>query len=133
MRWEERRRWFRLASHLRCPLQYVQQHTTSTELLEWEKYLEESTNEFHREDTFLMQIALEIRRSWVKDPMKPRLEDFSVKFSNKKSEVPELEEDEDDEEETKPVETDMRTQYIEASKAKWAGIVSIPQPPKANE
>lgn len=73
--------WFRLASHLGVPLQELQEKTTSTEYIEWMEFLERDINSFHREDYFLANLALEVRRSWVANPNQEKLKTFLLRFS----------------------------------------------------
>lgn len=62
-------------------VQRAQFEITSTEFVDWVAYLdEEETNKVHREDYYFANIAAEIRRSYVKNPMKVKLESFLMKF-----------------------------------------------------
>jgi len=61
----------------------AQYEISSTEFLEWITYLDEDANRFHREDYYLAQIAAEIRRSFVKEPIKVKIESFLMKFKRK--------------------------------------------------
>jgi len=63
--------------------QRCQEETSSTDFVLWMEYLEGKINAFHREDYFLAQIAAEIRRSFVKNPKKVKLDDFLLKFKDK--------------------------------------------------
>jgi len=83
----ERKFWYQLASHLHLPLQEVQQKTTSTEFIEWKKYLKEEPNDFHREDYYLAQIAAEIRRGNIKNPRSLKLTDMLIPFVDKSSDA----------------------------------------------
>ena len=40
-------------------------------------------NMFHREDYYLAQIAMEVRRSFVKHPERLKLEPFMIQFESK--------------------------------------------------
>jgi len=73
-------------------VQRAQFEIPSTEFVDWIVYLEdEETNRVHREDYYLANIAAEIRRSYVKDPAKVRLESFLMKFTKKdESEKPKM-------------------------------------------
>jgi len=49
--------------------------------MDWIAYLDdEELNGFHREDYYLANIAAEVRRSFVKDPAKIKMESFLIKF-----------------------------------------------------
>jgi len=62
-------------------VQRAQSEITSTEFVDWVAYLDdEEINGFCREDYYLANIAAEIRRSYVKEPMRVKLEDFLMKF-----------------------------------------------------
>ena len=64
-------------------LQRTQFEITSTEFINWIVYLDDDSNRFYKEDYYLAQIAAEIRRSYVKDPMKVKLKSFLMKFERK--------------------------------------------------
>ena len=76
--------WFQLASHLSLSLQRCQQETTSTEFLDWMKYLEQQDNTHTKMDYYLAQIAARISGMFSKEPEKFKTEDFLMKFSYKK-------------------------------------------------
>lgn len=76
--------WYKLASHLHCPLQRLQQETTSTEFVKWIEYLQQDLDITRREDYYLAQIAAEVRRGNVKRPEKIKLKDFILKFGGRK-------------------------------------------------
>jgi len=62
-------------------VQRAQFEIPSTEYMEWIAYLDDrETNEFRREDYYFASIAAEVRRSYVKDPMKVKIESFLLKF-----------------------------------------------------
>ena len=61
-------------------LQRCMQETSSTDFIQWMSYLEKDTNAFHREDYYLAQIALEVRRSYVKSPAKVKMKDMILEF-----------------------------------------------------
>lgn len=91
----------------------VQSEVSSSEFLEWIAYLDEDANRFHREDYYFANIAAEIRRSYVKDPMKVKISSFLMKFTRaKKSEKLSVKE------------------RIAQSKAFWRGMLKIPKAKK---
>ena len=61
-------------------VQRAQFEISSTGFLEWIVYLDADEDRFHREDYYLANIAAEIRRSYVKDPMKVKTDSFLMKF-----------------------------------------------------
>ena len=61
----------------------LQERLTSSEFVEWVAYLELEMNSFHREDFYMAQLAAEIRRGYVKNPNKPKVEDFLITFGMK--------------------------------------------------
>lgn len=69
-----------LAARLGKTLQEVQEGTTSSEFVEWVRYLELEVNDFDRQDYYLAQIAAEIRRGNAKYPRQIKVEDFVLKF-----------------------------------------------------
>lgn len=116
------------------PLQLVQQATTSSELLEWEQYLDERDKESHREDYFLAQIALEIRRSWVTEKNGPTLAQFMIneKFgAAPPAAVPITDETDDDKPE---IDSDDLPPAVQASmavsKSFWGALTAVAAPPK---
>lgn len=72
---------FRLASHLKMPVQRLKKETTATEFYEWYLYLCEP----EKQDIYLANIAKEIRWSFVKKPQKYKLDDFLMTPKKKKS------------------------------------------------
>jgi hypothetical protein len=113
---------------LGLPLALVQNFTTSTEFLQWQDYLEEEVNDFHREDYFLAAIALEVRRSYVKDPTKYKIEDFLHTFKKKQAPEPAKEEER----------RDLTTEDIKRIKAEnsakshafWFALTGVKKPSK---
>lgn len=69
------------------PLQRCQQETTSSEFVKWMAYLERDANAFHRQDYYLAQIALEVRRIFAKHPNKMNLDDFILKFEQERKKI----------------------------------------------
>lgn len=80
--------WFRLAAKLGKTVQEVQGGTTSTEFVEWCRFMEIEVNEFHREDYFLAQVAAESRRAVSKHPRQVRVEDFLLRFRTPRTKKP---------------------------------------------
>lgn len=66
-------------------------------------YLDMEKNFFHREDYYMAQIAQEVRRSFVRNPERIRLEPFLIKFERKE----------------RPKST------IESSKAFWKALIGV--------
>jgi len=60
------------------------QETTHREFLAWIEWLDEEDNRPSRTDNYLMQIAAEVRRSFVKRPAAVKFTDFLLKFTRKK-------------------------------------------------
>jgi len=102
----ERLSWFRLASHLSMPIQYVKQTTSSLDFTNWIVYLNEEPNRFNALYMYLAQLTAEIRRSWVKqsDVRKVKASAFIIKFVDK---------------------TEVVKQKIEVSKRTWLGFLGI--------
>lgn len=119
----------RLASHLGQPKQLVQQLTTSSELIDWERYLDEEFHTPTRQDFFLAQIALECRRTWVADKGKPTLEQMMLKFKDGTADQKPItdEDDETDDEIETPEDLPDR---IAQSKSFWGALVAAPPPKK---
>jgi len=75
--------WLRLASHLHLPLQVVMSLTTSTEYYLWMEYLDNEDRKNSKQEYYLAQIALEVRRNWAKNPNSYKLDDFLFKVDKK--------------------------------------------------
>ena len=79
--------WLELAAHLHLPLQLVQEYTTPSEFVLWMVYLslkqQEEFQTIQKQDYYNAQIAAEIRRGYVKNPEKVKIEDFILKFEFK--------------------------------------------------
>lgn len=73
-----------LASHLGISLARCKLETTSREFVQWKIYLEKKENEVTRDQHYLAQIALEVRRTLVKKPSSLRLKNFLLKFTRGK-------------------------------------------------
>lgn len=73
----------RLASHLHIPVGELQQRVTSSEFVEWMEYLEQEVHDFHREDFYLAQIAMEVRRASLTSGAVVRLSDFLLTFKSR--------------------------------------------------
>lgn len=97
---------------MHLPLQEVQEKTTSTEFLEWREYFEIKQQTVKPDYYYLAQIALEIRRSWIKATSRKNLKlaDFFFKF------VPRGKQ---------PVTKADKTQHVLKSKAAWLGAVGF--------
>lgn len=74
----ERFGWYRVASHLRIPVDELRTRLTFTEFLEWLEYLQWEENKHTKEDFYLAQIAAEVRRGHVEFPRKVKVQDFLV-------------------------------------------------------
>lgn len=58
-----------------------------SEFVTWMAYLEEEVNDFNPLYYYLAQIAAEVRRNISKDPTKPKLKDFLIKFGAEKKDT----------------------------------------------
>jgi len=66
-------------------VQKAQSEISSTEFVDWITYLDEQETKHHQKlDYYLANIAAEIRRSYVKEPVKVKMEHFLLKFGKKK-------------------------------------------------
>jgi hypothetical protein len=61
-------------------VQRAQYEITSTEFNDWNVYLDEAAKNPTRQDMLLANIALECRRSYVKNPWNVELKDFLKMF-----------------------------------------------------
>ena len=106
----EKLSWFRLASHLHSPIQYVKQTCSSLDFTNWIIYLNEEPNRFNALYTYIAQLTAEIRRSWIRQSQIKDIKtnDFIIKFVNEK----EL------------IKTKLK-QKIEVSKNRWLGWLGI--------
>lgn len=115
----ERLLWFELASHLRMTVSDLQDRIEYSEFLEWIQYLRIERNSLAKIDHYLAQIAMEVRRSYVKDPNRVKLSSFLMKFSTP--------------EEAEVVDSakDPRSVKTAVSKAAWFGALGM-QIPREN-
>lgn len=124
-----------MADRLKCPLQFIQRWTTSTEFVEWMAFFEweaEQELKVHkREEFFWAQIAQEVyllrMQMAEKKGVVSRLSDFLIKFSRsgkKSKEVKQVEEDD------KPWSKERQ----EVSRMYWTALVQhgAKAPPQQN-
>jgi len=106
----EKLSWFRLASHLHSPVQYVKQTTSSLEFTDWIVYLNEEPNRFSALFMYIAQLTAEVRRSWIKQSEVKNINtnDFVIKFIDEKEYV----------------ERKLK-QRTEVSKSRWLGRLGI--------
>lgn len=107
--------WFRLASHLGQPLAVVQSLTPMSVFVQWMEYLkvikiQEDLTTTSKLDYYLAQIAAEIRRTAVKNPLAIKIEQMllSFRFGRKKE---------------KSIGTSK--EKVEVSKSFWCGISGL--------
>lgn len=74
------RQWFDLASHLQLPVQECKTRISHREFQAWNLYLAEAWNSPNKTEYYLMQIALEVRRSNSRRPNKHKLEHMKLSF-----------------------------------------------------
>ena len=106
----EKLSWFRLASHLHSPVQYVKRTTSSLEFTDWIVYLNEEPNRFSALYMYIAQLTAEVRRSWIISAAakKVKSSDFIIKFVDEEALVKQKLE-----------------QKTEASKSRWLGFLGI--------
>lgn len=107
--------WYILADRLKKTVGYVKSHTSSTQFLEWQAYIEQDLNAFHREDYFWASIAAEVARVLAKDPKRIDIKDYLVKFTVDKVA----------EQQAAMTEDEKREQMILWSKLAWGGMVGL--------
>lgn len=61
-------------------LQEVQEGTTSSEFVEWVRFMELDWTETKKEDYYRAQIAAEVARSHAKNPRNVKVTDFLIRF-----------------------------------------------------
>ena len=69
-------------------LDRVKFETSASQYVLWQEYMDWEVNAFDKTCYYLMQIAAEIRRSYVKRGVVTKIEDFIMKFVSKKKERP---------------------------------------------
>ena len=105
--------WYRLASHLKMTVQEAQERITSSEFVEWNSFLSGEMNTLSRGDFYLAQIAAEVRRGYVKNPRKVKIEDMLISFRMESGEGQE----------------DTVEDTVKRSKAFWLGPLNLPNAP----
>lgn len=104
----ERLAWYRLAYHLRQPLQKVQRATTSREFEEWIEFLDwQMAHDLEPIHYYLAQVAMEVRRT-INPKKKYKLTDFLLKFGSVKKPEPKT--------------AEQKKAWIEKSKAVWSAL-----------
>lgn len=73
------------------------ERTTSTEFVDWMRFLHLEMNSKRKEDYYLAQIAAEVRRSLVKKPQEVQVQDFLLNFVNDKGRVEKIMDSEEEE------------------------------------
>ncbi len=71
--------WYELAYLLRSPVSILKEHITVTEFLGWREFFRVQREKNEKEHFYWAQIAAEVRRSYVKEPAKVKLESFLLK------------------------------------------------------
>lgn len=107
---------------LGLPLQELQAKTTSTEFDEWQAILEEDDNLSSKQDFYLAQIALEIRRANSKRPKRFKLSDLLIRFKTREELTPK-----------KVMSEEEKKKHIAASKQAWLGAVGFGKPKKSKK
>lgn len=79
----ERLAWFELAFHLHKSVEQLKEEITHSEFLDWMEFLALERNKARKLDYYLAQIAYELRRSYVKNPDRVKLNSFLLKFVSK--------------------------------------------------
>ena len=76
--------WYRVASHLKVPVQELIKRITFSEFLDWLQYLEWAERRDTKNDYYLAQIAAEVRRGNVKSPRLVKIKDLLLKMQKPK-------------------------------------------------
>ena len=82
--------WFKLADRLGLSLSETMERTTSRQFILWIEYLRKDVNDFHREDYFLAQISMDIRRLFKtrQQALRHQMKGSLLKFELAKGKVP---------------------------------------------
>lgn len=62
------------------PLRLCKKWTTSREFVEWIEWLDQEEKRITVNQNYMAQIALEVRRSWIKDKRTLKIKDFILPF-----------------------------------------------------
>lgn len=102
------------------PVQLVRRTTTSREFRDWQRYFLQRSRKHQREDFYLAQIALEVRRVLHSNPKSLRLQHFLLKFNSGTETSAKTKTEADQQERT------------DRSKAAWCGMLGlkVPKGPK---
>ena len=79
------------------------------------EYLRDEKTRNTRADFYMAQVALEIRRSWVKNPSSMKLKDFLIEFTQKSADTTN----------TVVVHKESPTKRMERSKAVWTTVLGL--------
>lgn len=80
--------WFRIASHLHIPVEELAARITHREFLGWLDYLDWERDFHSKTDYYFAQLAAEIHRSVVKQPLKIKIKDKLIKFEKEVKDSP---------------------------------------------
>ncbi len=103
----ERLVWFRLAARLGTTVGELQSRISSSEFTEWQIFFQKELEVDKREHYYLAQIALEVKRSYAKNPGSLHLKGSLIKF-------------------TVPGGKTVTAPTMEESKKHWLNIVKLP-------
>jgi hypothetical protein len=106
--------WFRVASHLKIPVQELKERITFSEFEEWCQYLDIENTVHSKLDWYLAQIAAEVRRTISKDPKQIKASDLLLKFERKEA--------------TSSIPTATKKDGWKVSKAAWMTGLGIKKP-----
>lgn len=97
----------------------VQQCTTASEFAEWAEYLEYVRTDSNptKEDYYLAQIALEVRRAASKTPRRYKLKQFLLKFKSTRASAASSK--------PTPVTAEQKKAHIQQSKGVWKSLATI--------
>jgi len=103
----ERLVWFRVAARIGGTVGEVKQRISSSEFTDWQVFFQKELEVDKREHYYLAQIAMEIKRSYAKNPNAVHLAGSLIKF-------------------TVPGGKTAKPPTMEESKKHWMSIVKLP-------
>jgi len=74
---------YQVASHLSLPVNELKERITYSEFVDWITFLKREEGQAKRQDYYMAQIAMEVRRSYVKNPKTVKLKDFIFETETK--------------------------------------------------
>ncbi len=75
--------WFEVASHLGKTVRECQEKMYSSEFIQWLEFIDRQLDKTTKQDHYLAQIAMEVRKGYAKNPKQVKLDHMILKYKRK--------------------------------------------------